>query len=144
MRALPTCVNRHVCACGERGDKTQAQRVRCISQCTLHVTQLCGLLHTKGYNLSLSVILKSRSSLGWTFRGSAYCQMIREANKLKRLEWAQEYTREADVGFSNVISTDETLIQLEPHRQFCSKAKTQANMSTEYIHIYCWFVYYKL
>ena len=62
--------------------------------------------------------------------------MIREANKLKRLEWAQEYVHEAEVGFLNVIFTDETSIQLEPHRRFCSKAKTQANMSTEYIYVY--------
>ena len=134
MLALPTCANRHECARGERGDKTQVQHVRFISRCTIHVTQLCGLLLTKGYNLSLSVILRSRSSLGWTFRGSAYCQMIQEANKLKHLDWAQEYTHEAEVGFSNVIFTDETVIQLEPHRRFCSKAKTQANMSTEYKH----------
>ena len=86
-------------------------------------TQLRGLLLTEGYNLSLSTILRSRSSLGWTFRGSAYCQMIREANKLKRLEWAHEYACEAEMGFSNVVFTDETSIQLEPHRRFCSRKR---------------------
>ena len=30
---------------------------------------------------SLNIILLCRKSLGWTFRGSAYCQMIRETNK---------------------------------------------------------------
>ena len=62
--------------------------------------------------------------------------MICEANKLKRLEWTQEYVHEAEVRCSNVIFTDEPSIQLEPHRQFCSKAKTQANMSIEYIYVY--------
>ena len=40
-----------------------------------------------GHNLSLA---RCRSSLGWTFRGSTYCQLIRDVNKTKRLEWAKE------------------------------------------------------
>ena len=32
---------------------------------------------------SHSTILRNRRSLGWTFRGSAYCQMIRDVNKTK-------------------------------------------------------------
>ena len=35
--------------------------------------------------LSLCTILHCRRALGWTYRGSAYCQLIREPNKLKRL-----------------------------------------------------------
>ena len=50
--------------------------------------QLHALLTSKGYALSVNTILCCRSSLGWTFRGSAYCQLIREENKLKRFEWA--------------------------------------------------------
>ena len=41
-------------------------------------------------NLSLSTILRCRRALGWTYRGSAYCQLIREPNKLKRLSWCLE------------------------------------------------------
>ena len=48
--------------------------------------RLRAMLIAKGYSLSLSTLLRCRKSLGWTFRGSAYCQMIREANKAKRLE----------------------------------------------------------
>ena len=59
-----------------------------------------------------------RKALGWTFRGSAYCQMIRDANKVKRLEWARAYASEADTGFLDVILTDETSIQLESHHRF--------------------------
>ena len=81
--------------------------------------QLCAILTTKGYALSLSTILRSRSALGWTFRGSSYCQMIRDGNNLKRLEWARMYAHEAETGFGDVIYTDETSIQLEPHRRFC-------------------------
>ena len=60
--------------------------------------QLAAILSNKGYKLSLSTILRSRRSLGWTFRGSAYCQMIRHPNKLKRLEWAQRNVHEAKQG----------------------------------------------
>ena len=77
--------------------------------------QLCALLHSKGHPLSLSTVLRSRLSLGWTFRGSSYCQMIREPNKLKQLQWAQQHEQEASGGFSDVIFSDETSIQLETH-----------------------------
>lgn len=46
--------------------------------------QIHRLLLSRGYKLSLSTILRCRSSLGWTFRGSAYCQLIRDVNKQKR------------------------------------------------------------
>ena len=84
-------------------------------------SQLQVLLSSKGFTLCLSTILRCRKSLGWTFRGSAYCQMIRQANKVKRLDWARTYAHEADAGFLDVIFTDETSIQLESHRRFCCR-----------------------
>ena len=50
-------------------------------------SQLHKLLVEKGVTISITTILRCRDQLGWTFRGSAYCQMIRAANKVKRLEW---------------------------------------------------------
>ena len=44
--------------------------------------QLHALLNSKGYCLSLRTILRCRSALGWTFRGSKYCQLIRTVNKV--------------------------------------------------------------
>ncbi len=44
--------------------------------------QLHFLLNRTGYILSLRTILRCRTSLGWTFRGSSYCQLIRAANKV--------------------------------------------------------------
>ena len=85
--------------------------------------QLHTILREKGYCFSLSTILRSRLSLGWTFRGSSYCQMIREPNKIKRLEWARQYECEAATGFADVIYTDETSIQLETHRRFCCRKR---------------------
>ena len=83
-------------------------------------TQLHVLLVHLGYSLSLRTILRCRSTLGWTFRGSAYCQLIREANRVKRLEWARKYK---DDDFADVVFTDETTIQQESHRRFCCRKK---------------------
>ena len=33
------------------------------------------------------------SLLGWVYRGSAYCQLIRNVNKQKRLEWPREQNK---------------------------------------------------
>ena len=74
-------------------------------------------------NISFRTILRCRTQLGWTFRGSAYCQLIREANKTKRLEWCEQYK---DDNFDDVIWTDESTIQLEGHRRFCCRKQGQA------------------
>ena len=37
--------------------------------------QLQKILVENGHSISLKTILSSRQKLGWTFRGSAYCQM---------------------------------------------------------------------
>ena len=83
-------------------------------------TQLHALLNSHGYSLSLRTILRCRTSLGWTFRGSSYCQLIRNVNKEKRLEWAKE-----NIGkeFEDVVWTDECSIQLSTHRRFCCRKK---------------------
>ena len=85
--------------------------------------QLHKLLTSKGYSISLRTILRCRILLGWTFRGSSYCQLIRHPNKLKRLEWANSNPY-SDAAFENVIFTDECTVQLESHRRFsCRKKK---------------------
>ena len=81
-------------------------------------SQLHVLLTRSGYNLDLRTILRCRTSLGWTFRGSAYCQLIREVNKQKRLEFAQNNRNDI---FTNVIFTDECSVQLESHRKWCCR-----------------------
>ena len=82
--------------------------------------QLCALLLSHGYNISRRTVLRCRSQLGWTFRGSAYCQLIRHANKVKRLEWAREHLHDS---FDNVVWTDECSVQLESHKRFCCRNK---------------------
>ena len=77
--------------------------------------QLHRMLTESGYEISLRTMLRCRISLGWTFRGSAHCQLIGEVNKTKRLEWAEQHK---DDDFENVIWTDECTVQLESHRRF--------------------------
>ena len=44
--------------------------------------QLQKILVDSGHPLCLQMILNSREKLGWTFRGSVYCQLIRNASKV--------------------------------------------------------------
>ena len=82
--------------------------------------QLFHLLKEEGHPLSLRTILRCRTSLGWTFRGSSYCQLIRQPNKEKRLQWALDNITDT---FEDVVWTDETTVQLETHRRFCCRKK---------------------
>ena len=77
--------------------------------------QLHTLLKSKGINISCCTILRCQSWLGCTFHGSAYCQMICQANKEKQLEFAQTYCED---NFENMIFTDESRIPLSSHQQF--------------------------
>ena len=86
-------------------------------------TQLHELLVSKGYSISLRTILRCRTALGWTFRGSAYCQLIRDANKAKRLTWAREHLHDT---FNDVIWTDECTVQMESHRRFACRKRGEA------------------
>ena len=81
------------------------------------VVQLQKMLLMNGFRLSLATILHLRAKLGWTFHSSAYCQLIRDANKAKRLRWAREYHQASkENGFQDVVWTDECSVQLETHR----------------------------
>ena len=66
--------------------------------------QLHHMLLENGIKISLRTILRCRTALGWTYRGSAYCQLIREANKQKRLQWCE---LNKDDTFDDVIWSDE-------------------------------------
>ena len=85
--------------------------------------QLHKMFNERGIGVSIRTILRCHRSLGWTLRGSAYCQVIRDANKQTRLEWAKEYIEECKDGFLDVIWSDEATIQLETHKRFCCRKK---------------------
>ena len=45
--------------------------------------ELKKMLAEHGHHVGETIALKCRTELGWTRRGSAYCQRIREVNKVK-------------------------------------------------------------
>ena len=79
-------------------------------------TQLQAMLASHRIYVSLCTIVCNRSQLGWIYRGSAYCQLIRDVNKQKRLEFATTYLHDT---FNDVIWSDETTVQLETHQRWC-------------------------
>ena len=87
-------------------------------------TQVHKHLTAHGISISFSTIIRCHSMLGWTFRRSKYCQLIRQQNKIKRFLWACDNFNEAATnGFSDVIWTDETTVQLESHRRHSFRKK---------------------
>ena len=84
--------------------------------------EIAGILANRGYKMSVRTVLKGRRLLGWTTRGAAYCQLIRQRNKEKRVAWAREHVND---DFTNVVWSDETTVQLETHRRFCCRKKGQ-------------------
>ena len=64
----------------------QAVEAKMQSDDETTATQLSFILNRCGVSISLSTIKRSRQLLGWTFHGTRYCQLIREPNKIKRLE----------------------------------------------------------
>jgi len=85
----------------------------------LHINFTSCSVLDKNVKISISTVLRCRKELGWTYRGSAYCQLIRHANKEKQLEWAKKYLDEAEDGFTDVIWSDESSIQMETHKRYC-------------------------
>ena len=82
--------------------------------------ELVKTLKAEGVEASVSSVLRWRKDLGWTSKGTSYCQMIRDVNKEKRLNWAQ---KNKEMTFDDVIYTDETTVQIETHRRTCSYKK---------------------
>ena len=48
-------------------------------------TQLVKMLGERSFKISTRTVERARKTLGWTFHGSRYCQLIRNANKEKRV-----------------------------------------------------------
>ena len=78
--------------------------------------QLQTMVITKWPTLSMSIstVERARRELGWVVTTPKYCQLIRERNKQKRLEWCQKMI-ETNEQFEDVIFTDESSIQLETY-----------------------------
>ena len=66
-------------------------------------------LAKRGIVVSSATVRRSRKQLGWTLQWTGYCQLIRDANKTKRLEFAQSILESGDT-FHNVFFSDESSI----------------------------------
>ena len=71
-----------------------------------------------GVAVSSSTVRRSRKQQGWTLQRTRYCQLIWDANKIKRLEYAQRVLESGDT-FHNVIFSDECSISLAHYRRTC-------------------------
>ena len=73
-------------------------------------------LAKRGIVVSSSTVRRSRKELGWTLQRTGYCQLIRDVNKTKRLEFVQSVLESGDT-FHNVIFSDESSISLTQYRR---------------------------
>lgn len=64
--------------------------------------------------VSISTIKRYQKRLGWVASTPTYCQLIREANKSKRLDWCWQCINNDD-HFENIIFSDECTVALEKH-----------------------------
>ena len=74
--------------------------------------------------VSLPTIKRARKDLGWVATRPKYSQLVREANKEKRLEWCRKQLA-AQEKFQNVVFTDESSVQLDSHARLCFRKKKQ-------------------
>lgn len=84
--------------------------------------ELVAALTADGISLSTFTALKVRKLLGWTSRGTTYCQLICAPNSERRYRWAQENVMET---FGDAIWIDKTSVQVEAHHRFCCKKEGQ-------------------
>ena len=77
-------------------------------------TQIQGILASYSVYISLSTIIHKKQQMGWIYRGSANCELIRDVNKVKRLEFATTWLHDT---FDDAIFSDETTVQLDTHRR---------------------------
>ena len=91
----------------------------------LTLNDLLVKLYAQGITASRSSISRVLKRMGWSAHATRYCQLIREQNKLKRIEFCQKLQRDGD-SFDDVIFTDEAMIQLKPaHRKSYHKKGQQ-------------------
>ena len=81
------------------------------------------LLHF-GLQFSTEKVRRLRQKLGWVQTGTKYCQLIREPNRVKQLEFSEKCLRENEQ-FDNVILTDECSVLLENHSKLSFHRKRE-------------------
>ena len=92
----------------------------------LTTRDLAKLIRLQFPNLKVSnaTIVCQRLNLGWTKTAPRYCQLIRNVNMEKRLEWTKDQVDKKEQ-FDNVIFSDESSVQIEHHSRRCYHKKGQ-------------------
>ena len=75
-------------------------------------------LSKRGVEVHPSTVRRTRKKLGWTLQNMKYCQLIRDVNKVKRLEFARRVIDSGDT-FDNIVFSDECSISLQQFRRTC-------------------------
>ena len=75
-----------------------------------------------GVDFSESKIKRLRKKLLWVQTGTKYCQLIKEANRVKRLAFCLR-CMENNEQFDDVIFTDECSVHMENHAKICFRRK---------------------
>ena len=71
-----------------------------------------------GLKVSEATVKRARKKLGWIKSGPKYCQLVKEKNRIARLNFCLEASRTND-NFANVIFTDECSVWMETHTKIC-------------------------
>ena len=72
------------------------------------------LLETLNAVISEPTVKRTGRKLGWLSSGTKYCQLVREVNQAKRLEYCRRLQDNKET-FDDVIFTDESSIAMESH-----------------------------
>ena len=75
-----------------------------------------------GVDFSDSKVKRLRQKLGWVQTGTKYCQLICEANWVKRLEFCMKCLEDNEQ-FDDVIFTDECSVHMEKHAKLCFRRR---------------------
>lgn len=77
----------------------------------------------QGITTTKSSVSKAIKRIGWTAKTTRYCQLIRQPNKQKRLDFCNHLLSTNET-FKDIIFTDEAMVQLNPaHRKTYHKAE---------------------
>ena len=75
-------------------------------------------LAKQGVAVHASTVRRSRKQQGWTLQTTRYCQLIKQKNKDKRLEFARQVLDSEDT-FDVVIFSNECSVSLQQYRRMC-------------------------
>ena len=74
---------------------------------------------------SKSTVKRARRELGWVTSAPKYCQLIRDNNKQKRLDWCRKVLDDKDE-FRDVIWTDKSTVMIDPYSRIYYRKRGEA------------------